>query len=61
MVGLLLRLDLLLVALLAAADDVEGDLEGLELDPLDVAGVDRMLSRSSSSASIADWEWISAL
>ena len=41
-VGLLLRADLLLAALLAAADDVVGDLEGLELDPLDRGRVERM-------------------
>ena len=43
MVGLLLALDLLLAAFLAAADDVVGDLEGLELDPLDGPRVDHVL------------------
>jgi hypothetical protein len=42
MVGLLLRADLLLSAFLTAADDVVGDLEGFELDPLDSSCVERM-------------------
>src|ERR1051326_9108389 len=44
MVGLLLRLDLLLASLLAAADDVVGDMEGVELDSLDSGCVERMSS-----------------
>ena len=61
-VGLLLGRDLVLGALLAAADDVVGDLEGVELDPLHLsAGSMRVRGASSSSASIADCEWISAL
>ena len=39
-VGLLLGADLLLPALLAAADDVVGDLERLQLDPLDLRRVE---------------------
>ena len=42
MVGLLLGRDLVFGALLAAADDVVGDLEGVKLDPLHVGGLDRV-------------------
>ncbi|MEJ7793781.1 MAG: hypothetical protein WKF65_17605 [Gaiellaceae bacterium] len=41
-VSFLLGVDLLLAAFLAAADDVVGDLEGLELDSLDAARVERV-------------------
>ncbi len=41
-VGLLFRADLLLCAFLAAADDVVGDLEGLQLHTLDVARIQPM-------------------
>ena len=41
-VGLLFRADFLLCAFLAAADDVVGDLERLQLDALDLGWVERV-------------------
>ena len=54
-VGIFLRADDALVALFAAADDLVGDVEGLDVDAIDLGAENRCCRFSSSAASIAVW------